>query len=45
MRRSCTGENQKVFIVAEEIDGQVIGIIGMTPPSEAMRQFTSTGSL
>lgn len=41
MRQSCEGGNDRVYLVAD--DGkQVIGVIGMRTPSEAMQAFTST---
>ncbi len=42
MRDSCKVGNERAYFVAEEPDGQVIGVIGMTSPSEVMHQFTVT---
>lgn len=42
MRESCQVGNDMTYFVAEE-GGVVIGVIGMKPPSERMREFSTTG--
>lgn len=42
MRESCLGRNKRTYYVAEETDGRILGVIGMTNPSEAMRRFSKT---
>lgn len=41
MRNSCLGNNDRTYFVAED-GGAVIGVIGMTPPSERMMEFATT---
>jgi ribosomal protein S18 acetylase RimI-like enzyme len=41
MRGSLTGENSRKYFVAEE-GGKVLGVIGITPPREAMMPFATT---
>ena len=43
MRGSLNGENQRHYFVAEE-EGKVLGVIGITPPREAMMPFATTSN-
>lgn len=41
IRASIAGESSQEYLVAEQ-SGQVLGIMGIQPPNETMRQFTQT---
>lgn len=42
MHDSCLRNDERIYFVAEESDGRVVGVIGMTHPSDVMLQFSAT---
>ena len=44
MRKSVRNENPRSYLVAGDIGGTVIGVVGFMPPSDRMRSFTITAN-
>lgn len=42
MRESIEGKNDRSYLAAETLSGEVVGVIGMKQPSKIMRRFTVT---
>lgn len=42
MSESVDGRNDRTYLVAENSDGEVIGVIGFRAPDETMLTFTKT---
>lgn len=42
MRESIAGESDKVYLVAESKEGEVVGVIGLRDPDKRMIPFTKT---
>ena len=39
---SIQGQNDKEYVIAEDGDGNIVGVMGMTKPGDDMRQYTKT---
>jgi len=42
MQESMEGKNDRVYLVAEGLDGQILGTVGLKNPDQLMRSFAKT---